>query len=497
MTHTSRTVLWAALAALGFLAWALPASAQEAAAPGPSAAELHAETGRAFGRGDYAAAEAALRRLAEIEPDNFVVHYNLACALAMQGDAAGAGESLKRAVEKGFVDYYHLTRDGHLARAREGEAYRALVEHWPRILEAHLEANLELARTFFGPKLSVTREERLRVAYASAFDPGSFESARAELERLYDWGIAEVFTDLADESKAPYDAWVVVVLPDRRGFLKWAVAEYGQSAVTGLSGIGGAYDHDAKRLVAQDLGGTLRHEFFHILHWRSATRLGQAHPVWIQEGLCSLVEDFEVGGDGSLRPTPSWRTNTVKRLLSAGKLPRIEQLASMPRERFTGVRPLSNYAQARAVFLYLWERGKLGAWYRAYTEGYREDPTGVAALVEVLGMSAAEIEEDYRGWVRALPEVAEQIRPGMAGLGAEVDAGAGDGPVIASLDRRSPARAAGLRAGDVITSIDGKPTRDLNELVRVLGEYEVGDEVEVGYRRRARHGVATVTLTTR
>jgi S1-C subfamily serine protease len=49
--------------------------------------------------------------------------------------------------------------------------------------------------------------------------------------------------------------------------------------------------------------------------------------------------------------------------------------------------------------------------------------------------------------------------------------------------------------GDVITAIDGKPTRDIAELVRVLGAMRVGDDVKVEYRRGRRAGAADVVLT--
>jgi hypothetical protein len=283
---------------------------------------------------------------------------------------------------------------------------------------------------------------------------------------------------------------------------KWIVAVYGMDAVQGFSGIGGHYDHDQKRLVAMDLGATLRHEFFHVLHWRSATRLGQDHPIWIQEGLCSLVEDYEQGADGkpeSMRPVASWRSNIAKRLAAGGKLPSIKSLATMRRDRFNTSVPLSNYAQARTFFLYLFQQSKLKEWYAHYTAHYEDDPTGLKSIEAVLGKAVPQIDREYRAWLKSLPEVAEQNRPGNVGIGADVESGDGDGPVIVALPRdatrgESPAKKAGLRVGDVITAIDGQPTRDLNELVRILGTHKPGDEVEVTYRRGKTHAAARVTL---
>lgn len=478
--------------------FAPPAMAQDD--PPARALELQSRAFAAIDRGRYAEAEKLLREQLALDEQNFVIYYNLACVRSLQNDGPGSADLLVEAVERGFVDVFQLQRDDHLALTRREEKIQRLIERWPEVLERHMEANLKGVRERFPDapaKYHESRDERMRLVFRSAMDTTSTEQARADLAKLYDWGIANVFPDFADPVKATHDAWCIVVLPSSRDFLRWAISSFGRDAVTGTSGIGGSYVHDTKRLVAQDLGATLRHEFFHVLHWRSTTRLGQDHPIWIQEGLCSLVEDYETGPDGSPTPVPNWRTNISKRLTSNGRVLAIQKLATIPRERFTGSSPLANYAQARTVFLYLWHMGKLKDWYAAYTDGYEADHTGVNALEKVLGKPIAEVDKDYRAWIRTLPMVAEQIKPGKAGIGAEVDPGSGDGPVIAEIDRNGPARKAGLRRGDVITAIDGSPTRDLNELVRLLGEREAGDEIEVSYRRGSTHGSVRLTLVRR
>lgn len=467
--------------------------------------DLEFRVGQAIQKGDFAEAERLLGEQLKLQPKNFVVHYNLACMRSLQGDGEGGVEHLKRAIETGFIDLYRLRADPDLRAVRKTEFFKTLVDGWPRVLAAHLEANLKQAgRIFDGKngKYETTRDEKLKIAIMSAMDPGSTEQAHADIGRLYQWSLGALFPDLADESKGEADAWVVVVLPTPRDFRKWAVATYGLDAVQGFSGIGGHYDHDQKRLVAMDLGSSFRHEFFHVLHWRSTTRLGQDHPIWIQEGLCSLVEDYELGEGGkpeSLKPVASWRSNIVKRLASAGKLLPIQKLAAIRRDRFTGNTPLANYAQARTFFLYLFQAGKLKEWYVHYTSHYGADPTGVKSIEAVLGKPIAEVDRDYRAWVKKLPEVAEQTKPGEVGIGADVEPGDGDGPVIVDIprddrDHPNPARKAGLRKGDVITAIDGQPTRDLNELVRVLGTHAAGDQVEIAYRRGKLHATARVVL---
>jgi tetratricopeptide (TPR) repeat protein len=491
-----------------------PAAAAAQVAPAPAATQVTPEQldslqTRAFAamdRGEYREAEALLRELIGLHPDNFVPYYNLACVLSLAGDPESALEQLVLAVERGFVDIHHLRRDAQLAAVRELPAARRLLDNWPTVLERHMEANLAQARRIVdssAARYEATRDSDLRLAWLNAMDSTSFAQARADITRLSRWGLEHVFADLADPERRELDAWVVVVLPSPRDFLRWTVATFGPGAAGGIGGaggmgIGGLYDHDLRRLVAQDLGPTLRHEFFHVLHWRSTTRLGQSHPLWIQEGLCSLVEEYEIDGE-QIRPTPSWRTNIAKRLVNAGRAQPLRRLASMPRESFTGGTALANYAQARTFFLFLHDSGRLKDWYAQYTATFDIDPTGIAAIEHIFEQPIAQVERQYHAWVRALPQVAEQSRPGEATLGLDVDAGSGDGPVIVGIpaERRAVIRRAGLRTGDVITAVNGRPTRDLNELVRILGEHSAEEEVEISYRRRDGHHTARITLIPR
>lgn len=475
---------------------AAPALGQEAppdAERRALAAKYAQQSMDAFGRGDYAQAEEALLKQLTIEPDNFVVLYNLACCRALQGDLPGAEERLVQAIDHGFTDLGQLKRDPHLSPLRARPTYTALVGSWTDLLAARAEANLELNRKIFAKGYREWRDPKLRLTYLSAFDARSDDTVTAELSRLAAWGDTNVFGDLLDPEKSEADAWVLIIMPSQPDFARWVSAVYGPGAVNGMSMIAGSYEHDKKRLVSMDLGSTLRHEFFHVLHWRSATRLGQAHPIWIMEGLCSLVEDCDTSPDGQLVPVPSWRTNTVQRMARIGNLMPIEDLASMSQLKFVGPRRLANYATARAVFLYLWERGKLKTWYTDYTANFAEDATGVRALERTIGMPIGEINKDFRGWIRDLPSVPEEIKPGMASLGVEVEAGAGDGPVIVGVPRRTGLKTT-LKVGDVITGIDGRPVRELAELVRVLGGYEPGAEVDVSYRRYKVHASTRVKL---
>ena len=58
---------------------------------------------------------------------------------------------------------------------------------------------------------------------------------------------------------------------------------------------------------------------------------------------------------------------------------------------------------------------------------------------------------------------------------------------------RSPSAAAGVRAGDVIQSLDGSEVLDANKLLQVLAKRQPGDKVKLGFlRERASHEVEIV-----
>jgi Do/DeqQ family serine protease len=75
-------------------------------------------------------------------------------------------------------------------------------------------------------------------------------------------------------------------------------------------------------------------------------------------------------------------------------------------------------------------------------------------------------------------------------LGAPVERGV----VINSVESNSPAEEAGLKAGDFITSIDGKPVANANDVRNRVGLRERGSKVDVTYYREGRTHTATITI---
>ena len=58
-------------------------------------------------------------------------------------------------------------------------------------------------------------------------------------------------------------------------------------------------------------------------------------------------------------------------------------------------------------------------------------------------------------------------------------------------------RRTGLHTGEVITAINGRPTRDLFEFIRVLGSYSAGQSVTLTTRRGIKFSEVQVELLER
>ena len=96
--------------------------------------------------------------------------------------------------------------------------------------------------------------------------------------------------------------------------------------------------------------------------------------------------------------------------------------------------------------------------------------------------------EVVRGWLGV------QVQP----IGRDLADGLGmkeaRGALVAEAQAGSPAAKAGLKAGDVITTVNGKTIRNSRELARVVAGYEPGTKVRVGYLRSGKEATAEVEL---
>lgn len=73
--------------------------------------------------------------------------------------------------------------------------------------------------------------------------------------------------------------------------------------------------------------------------------------------------------------------------------------------------------------------------------------------------------------------------------------GTRDGVLVTNVEADMPAAKAGLKAGDVITSINGKPVADPGQLIESVQSAAEGAELSIGYTRDHKPGTAKATLT--
>ncbi len=78
--------------------------------------------------------------------------------------------------------------------------------------------------------------------------------------------------------------------------------------------------------------------------------------------------------------------------------------------------------------------------------------------------------------------------------GEDVDLGTMEGIYVAKVSEESAAEEAGMKEGDVITAIDGKPVGKMAELQEVLAKKRPGDKVSVTYLRDKKKTTKTLTL---
>jgi putative serine protease PepD len=110
---------------------------------------------------------------------------------------------------------------------------------------------------------------------------------------------------------------------------------------------------------------------------------------------------------------------------------------------------------------------------------------GFAVPIDIAARSAAAI---VRG---------EEIRIGYLGVRMDDAPGNQDGAVVQEVTPDSPAARAGLRAGDVVVSIDGGTVQDRGELVAAIRGHKPGDKVTLVVNRGGNETTITATLAQR
>ena len=389
--------------------------------------------------------------------------YQLARLKSLQGDLRTGSAALTAAVAAGFTDFFRLEHDAALLPLRHAPAYRAIAENRTTLLEDRAGADFEAARRAFPARYVFERVPELRLQFVSAHPEDVLREVIAEAERVRDWLEETCWNAPVDPQ---LDPWVTVILPTPEDFVR---------LVGGAAGtVGGFYDPEVRRLVSQDLGPSLRHELVHVFHFRHLERLRQSRPLWLTEGLATLVESLDPLEAG-IAPVGCWRTDIARRRLGAGRLLGWSDLFEQDRERFVGHRPKAQYAEARAIAMFLHHEGLLRAVCDAFARTAGDDPSGIAAIELAAGEPADRVERRFRGWLAALKTHEPDAIEGTTRLGLILREGRGDGPVVEHVELRSAASAARLRMRDVIRAVDGRPVRTVAEFLRAVEARETSE----------------------
>jgi putative serine protease PepD len=94
------------------------------------------------------------------------------------------------------------------------------------------------------------------------------------------------------------------------------------------------------------------------------------------------------------------------------------------------------------------------------------------------------------------PQLISSGKATHAYLGVQIDASTSNAK-IAKIQSGTAAANAGLKAGDVITSVDGHQIQSGDDLSAAINSYKPGDKIQVTYRRGGSEHTTTVTLGTR
>ena len=423
-----------------------------------------------FKAGRYDRAKALLDKILEIDPDNDLAHYNLACIYSRQHKPDQAIRELNTALDNGYTAFRHLERDPDLKPLRSLPAYKAVLARKNQIQRARADKILAALKKRFGQEFICEVDHDSKLVFATDIDARTLGELKASLSRYAEAQWKTLFSH-------GFDEYVTVVIPRRAANLP--------------SGIGGIYNPQLRQLTARSIGMILTHEFTHALHFADQEARGQRHPIWIAEGLATLFESSTLTG-GRITPIPNQRANAVKYLL--------QRKRNIPWDRFFKLShgdfmktAVSAYPQGRYIMMYLHEKGMLRKWYDAYTASYAKDRTGIKAIEKVFAKPLARIEADWLAWVPTVKSVPRRLVARQPYIGVQL-ARQFDGLRIIRVVRGSAADKAGLEAQDVLIKLDGRRMVEVAELLRTVSAHKVGDKVKIQFRRGTKYMTVTATL---
>ncbi len=425
-----------------------------------------------------------LKEILDRSPNDPSGWYNLACVACRLDQFDEAASALLRSVKCGFNDFRQMETDPDLESLHDHELFLVILERAEQQEQKRSRSAFDLWRATYGDEhYRYELDESGKLAYATALDEVSHRQMKRMLQQEADHLTATLFHESLDNF-----VLIAVPTPEDAKFF------FGSD-----ENVGGIYQHAERRLVARDIGGSLRHEFVHALHYDHMERLGltEPHRLWVQEGLATLYEDYEFNDYGGIHFLPNTRFNIVKNRARLSRLVPLKQLMNLSNKQFMA-RSGALYPQVRSIFRFLAERNELADWYSSYVDTFQQDPSGELAFRKACGADLEEIEKEWKSWIDQQPRFDDRIDPEDAALGiVSQNQSVNNGVSITQVLAGSAASRARLRSGDVIVAVDDHPTRNLTELRMIIAAKHVGDTVQIRFRRKERYQTVSAILRKR
>ncbi len=426
-----------------------------------------------FKEGQYTQARGLLDKILQIDPNNTIAHYNLACAYSRMEKPAKALDALDRSIELGYSDFRHMQRDPDLAAIRGTKQYHEILQRKDEIQRARAERIGSQLRERFGDEYLYRISDENKLVFATNTDKPTLLDMERYLTAVARAQWAMLFTH-------HFEQYVTIVIP-KTGTLK-------------SKRIGGFYSHTRRLLVARTIGMELTHEFTHALHAADQDGHGQRHPIWITEGFATLMESSRIE-DGQIVPEDNARLLRLKNHVKRKKhIPfpeffKLSHTAFMRHQYKSGVA----YGQTRYIMMYLLEKDLLKPWYDAYVAGYEDDASGIEAMEKVFGKDIDAVEKDWARWVRKRKNPPLRLRTKQGYIGIQTR-GQVDGLRVTRVVHGSGAHDAGVRPGEILTKVDDRRVSNSHALLRIVTSHDVGDTLKLTLRDGETYRVVPVTL---
>jgi len=432
--------------------------------------ELNRQAIENFKAGQFDLCKKKLEAILKIDPNNDIAHYNLACLYSRRKKFDKALAELNTAVNKGYMSFGFMEQDPDLDPLRKLPGYKKLLQRRDKIQRQRADKILASLKKRFGPGFICEIDHDNKLVFATDVDTRTLKELKVSLSEYAAAQWKSLFENRFDE-------YVTVVIPRVPKNLP--------------ARLGGAYDPAHRQLIVRSIGMVLTHEFTHALHFADQSARGQAHPIWIIEGLATLFES-SILLDGNPIPIPNHRANVIRTIAKRKMTIPWSEFFKLSHSRFMSKSGVA-YPQGRYIFMYLHEQGLLKSWYNAYTAGYEDDETGAKAIEKVTGKSLDKVEADWLKWIGQLNDVPLRLAAEQAYIGVQL-ARQVDGLKIIRVVSGSAADKCGLKTGDVIMKLDGRRMVDTGELLRTVTLHKVGDKVKIEFRRGEKYKTVTAKL---